>query len=81
MTLDLNLLLLLRHRLEADRWQRLVSVEGGAVVVHHSVDVDGLIVVGVHRGSASCSWGQNADLKIKINLLTIAEIAFVCKVS
>ena len=63
MTLDLNLLLLLRHRLEADRRQRLVSVEGGAVVVHDPVAVDGLVLVGVDRGRARCSRGQNANLK------------------
>ena len=69
--LDLNLwllLLVLRHRLEADRWERLVGVEGGAVVVHDSVDaaaVDGLVLVGVDRGRARCPRGQNADLEIK----------------
>ena len=67
--LDLNLwLLLLRHRLEADRWERLVGVEGGAVVVHDSVDaaaVDGLVLVGVDRGRARCPRGQNADLEIE----------------
>ena len=57
--LDLNLLnlrLLLRlrdDRLEADCGERLVSVEGGAVIVHDPVDGDGgLVLVGVDRRRA-----------------------------
>ena len=67
--LDLNLLnlrLLLRlrdDRLEADCGERLVGVEGGAVVVHDPVDGDsGLVLVGVDRRRARCPRGQNADL-------------------
>ena len=67
--LDLNLLnmrLLLRlgdRRLEADGGERLVGVQGGAVVVHDPVDCDsGLVLVGVDRRRARCPRGQNADL-------------------
>ena len=52
----------LRHRLEADGGERLVSVEGGAVVVHDPVDR--FVLVGVDRGRAGGPRGQNADLGI-----------------